>query len=388
MSRAVILAFARYCVPGYKAGGPVRSLANLAARLGHEFDFRIVCSDRDLGDTSPYPGLPVNTWLDVGPMHVRYLDPASRNLSAIRALMRATPHDLLYLNSYFDPVFAGYPLLARFLERGGKPLLIAPRGEFSPSALRFKRWKKQPYLWALQHCGLTTAARWHASGAHEAEDIHAAAGVAMSRIHLAPNVSALPAVDTPCVPRTHGSALRVLFLSRISPMKNLLFALRVLARINTPVRFTICGPVGDEAYWRTCRTAMTSMPSHVTLDVRGALPPQEVASEMARHDLFFLPTLGENYGHAIAEALAVGTPVLISDRTPWRDLARSELGNDLPLDDEDAFVRVIEDCARLDPVSHARWRERIRATALDRLGDGAIVQANRAMLLSALGGNP
>ena len=52
---------------------------------------------------------------------------------------------------------------------------------------------------------------------------------------------------------------------------------------------------------------------------------------MAANDLFFLPTRGENFGHVIAEALSVGTPVLISDQTPWRKLAAVGLGHDLPL---------------------------------------------------------
>jgi hypothetical protein len=41
-------------LPGYKAGGPLRSIANLVATLGLEFHFRIVTLDRDLGDKLPF----------------------------------------------------------------------------------------------------------------------------------------------------------------------------------------------------------------------------------------------------------------------------------------------------------------------------------------------
>jgi glycosyltransferase involved in cell wall biosynthesis len=37
-----------------------------------------------------------------------------------------------------------------------------------------------------------------------------------------------------------------------------------------------------------------------------------------QYDLFVFPTRGENFGHVIIESLSVGTPVLLSDRTPWR----------------------------------------------------------------------
>lgn len=388
MSRPVVLTFARYCLPGYKAGGPVRSLANLTSRLSDEFDFRVVCSDRDLGDDTPYPGLATDTWLDTGTMRLRYLAPESQGLHALRTLLRATPHDLLYLNSFFDPTFTALPLLARCLDDKGAPLLIAPRGEFSPGALGLKRWKKQLYLFALRHSGLISGAHWHASGEHEAQDIRHATGALPTHILVAPNLSVAPASTSVEPPKETAGPLRVLFLSRISPMKNLHFALTVLARVDARVHFTICGPVSDITYWQDCRVAMTDLPPHVSVDVRGTISPEEVSGEMARHDLFFLPTLGENYGHAIAEALCAGTPVLISDRTPWRDLARNGLGNDLPLSDEAAFVRAINDCARLSPGERAQRRERIRTATAELLGDAKIEQANRRMLLHALGARP
>ena len=37
-------------LPGYKAGGPIRSVANLIDALGDDFEFRVVTSDKDLGE--------------------------------------------------------------------------------------------------------------------------------------------------------------------------------------------------------------------------------------------------------------------------------------------------------------------------------------------------
>jgi glycosyltransferase involved in cell wall biosynthesis len=54
------------------------------------------------------------------------------------------------------------------------------------------------------------------------------------------------------------------------------------------------------------------------------------------------PTHGGNYGHVIAELLSVGTPVLLSDQTPWRDLTIDGLGRDLALENMDGFVKVIK----------------------------------------------
>src|ERR1017187_10473701 len=74
-SSARILTLTDCYVPGYKSGGPLRSIENLVAALGGEFDFRIVTLDRDLGDKLPFPGVVRNRWVRVGHADVMYLRP-------------------------------------------------------------------------------------------------------------------------------------------------------------------------------------------------------------------------------------------------------------------------------------------------------------------------
>src|SRR3546814_8414185 len=76
----------------------------------------------------------------------------------------------------------------------------------------------------------------------------------------------LPRSPFPLLPRHERAAegpLRITFLSRISPMKNLLFCLETLARVHVPVVFTIYGPREDHEYWQRCEAAITALPSHV-----------------------------------------------------------------------------------------------------------------------------
>ena len=49
-----ILIFIDWFLPAYKAGGPIRSIANLVDNLHADFDFYIVTGDRDLGDKNPF----------------------------------------------------------------------------------------------------------------------------------------------------------------------------------------------------------------------------------------------------------------------------------------------------------------------------------------------
>ena len=147
--------------------------------------------------------------------------------------------------------------------------------------------------------------------------------------------TAEPAANAP------DAQIRLVFLSRIDRMKNLDFALAVLSKCETPVRFDIYGPVTHQDYWRECQRHMTALPPHIEVRYHGAIANSDVSRTLAAYDLFFLPTLGENFCHAIFDALEVGLPVLISDQTPWRDLEEMEAGWSLPLSDPSVFAAAI-----------------------------------------------
>jgi glycosyltransferase involved in cell wall biosynthesis len=85
------------------------------------------------------------------------------------------------------------------------------------------------------------------------------------------------------------------------------------------------------------------------------VPHHRLEEMLTAHHLFCLPTQGENFGHAIFEALAAGRPVLISDQTPWRSLAKRKAGWDIPLSDSTGFVNAIETVAAMDLRELNEW---------------------------------
>ncbi|MFC3073685.1 glycosyltransferase family 4 protein [Shinella pollutisoli] len=388
MYRPVILAPLDHYLPGFKAGGALRSITNLVDRLSDEFDFRIICADRDLGDAAPYPDIAGRRWVHVGPAQVYYTAPQERTLVSLSRILREVPHHLLYLNSFFSPRFTILPLLARRLGLiPRRPTILAPRGEFSPGALALKRRKKQIHLTASKTTGLLTAVAWQASTEQESADIRSALGPCAADVRVAADLSSpLGPRPPPHGPRAPGAPLRVLFLGRISPMKNLDYALRVLASVRVPVVFSVVGPPEDAAYRADCERLAARLPAHVAVDWRGPVDPSHVARVMAAHDLFFLPTRGENFGHVVAEALGAGTPVLLSDTTPWRGLAAAGVGDDLPLADPSAFAAAIERAAAATPGEAAARRTRVFAHARERQRTSADVEANRMLFTAALGG--
>jgi glycosyltransferase involved in cell wall biosynthesis len=386
MSRPIILTFVEYYLPGFKSGGPIRSIANMVDALGDEFEFRIVTSDRDSLDVAPYYGITSDAWVGVRKAWVYYVSPERRRLFAWARLIRETPHDVLYLNSLFNPVYTLLPLLARRLAGSQrKPVIVAPRGEFSTGAMGLKRWKKRPFLAFAQIVGLYRNILWHASTEDEAQLIRRQFGGA-ARIVTARDLPPMSGQQpTACEAIDASGRLRIVFLSRISRMKNLDYALRVLAKTPVRIQFDIWGTLEDPAYWNKCQDQIRSLPENVVARYRGVADHYEVNKILAGYDLLFLPTRGENYGHVIAEAVSAGTPVLLSDQTPWRNLHNEGVGWDLPLENgEAAFLEAIEEALHKVGLERVAWRQRVLDFATERLHDPSLIEANRALFLQAV----
>ena len=73
-----------------------------------------------------------------------------------------------------------------------------------------------------------------------------------------------------------------------------------------------------------------------------------VHQTLSDYHLFFLPTLGENFGHAIFEALSVGVPVLISDQTPWTDVVNNSNYAAISLNNKEKYVAFIKHLSKMD----------------------------------------
>lgn len=382
-----ILVFVSAYLPGYKAGGPLRSISNLVEQLGDEFDFFIVTADRDRGEDAAYDTIKPGAWNQVGRAKVRYLSPDEMGISTIIGLLRNTPHDLLYMNSFFNPVFTSLPLLAHRLRLVPKvPVLLAPRGEFSPGALSIHRTKKRLFRLASRALGLHKGIWWQATSELEGRDILREIGErsAGRRLFVAANLPR-PAADLAAsTPRAAKGPLRLAFLSRIVPKKNLLYALEALRDVSVPVQFTIYGPKEDDSYWRNCDEAIASMPSHVAATYAGAVHADQVVDTLSEHDVFFFPTLGENYGHVIVEALQAGLRLLISDQTPWRDLAACGVGYEFPLSNKRAFADAIEEMANTPFAERVKWRDAAKAYAAGVAAKGNAIADNRNMFLKAM----
>ena len=380
-----ILIVLGHFLPGYKSGGPLKSIVNLIGHLGKEFSFFVLTSDRDLGDKEPYPNIVGDQWIHAHGVQLRYGSPQAMSFRALVAAVKETPCDIIYLNSFFSTTTIKL-LAARRLEMLPEcKMILAPRGEFSQGALALKSVKKRTYIYAGRIAGLFKNIIWQASTKYEVADIKAVLGDIAQKIVVAKDLSAPLPVEPPAHSvRKPEKPLRIVFLSRISPMKNLDYALKVLAGVTCQVDFTVYGPEEDLGYATNCRTLAEALPPGVRVHWRGALAPEAVPAALAAHDLFFLPTRGENFGHVIAEALGAGTPVLLSDTTPWRNLVQHGIGYDLPLAEMDRFRHALEKQAALTASEALEQRRKVFRFAHSLQENNTDIQKNRDLFLRAL----
>ncbi len=360
--RKVLVLIGRY-LPGYKDGGPIRTWINVTEALGDEYEFHIVTQDRDRDDEYPYPNIQYDTWNTVGKAKVWYVKPGQFTAKLIRTLARDV--DVIYSCGFYDNYGYTTLLLNRFGKLGGVPVVVAPMGTFSQGAIAQKSVKKKVFIGLLQVFGLLKNIRWSVTSPQEEADLK-------RHIHGTPDC--VIAEDLPRVNVVGRSAsrdiqtpLRVLFLSRICTMKNLLGAIDVLKQVTVPVAFSIYGPAEDVSYWEECQKRLATLPDNVRWSYEGVVHTDDVQSVFQQHDVFLFPTLGENYGHVIFEALSAGCIPVISDQTPWQAMADRRAGFVLPLDDLSAFARAIEGLANLETDTFATMADNAVALAQDKV---------------------
>ena len=345
--KKIILLFSDWYEPGYKAGGPIQSCKNTVNALSAANDFWIFTSDRDLGDTQPYQHIQTDKWIRLSNgAHVWYASPAFLKSANVRKIIQDVKPDIVYLNSMFSSFFSLLPLwILQNLKFPGR-IVLAPRGMLNNSAISRKRWKKKIFLSLFALTRISKKIVFHATCKQEEDDIkkYFQNNVQVELIQEIPNI-----YQKWNRRNKQPGQLNCIFISRIHSIKNLLYAIDLVKTLaGCSVLFDIYGPVEDEKYYNRCRAAASQANPHIQINFNGPVANTKIFDLLQNYHVFLLPTEGENFGHIIFEALTSGCAILISDKTPWKDVEAKNVGWALPLNDAPGFTDKLEQLCKMN----------------------------------------
>lgn len=357
MSKKKLLFVYDYFFPGYKAGGPIQSLTNLALFLQPRYDIYVITGACDLQSEVPYPEVQANQWNKIllpGSScytSIWYNDKKGPSKQKLRALIKETAPDRIYLNGVFSLRYFLLPVIATKSLGLDRHVVICPRGMLQKGALGGKSFKKKVYLALIRMTGLVKNAKWHATNLEEMEDIHLHFPK-HDKIVIAENIPKIP-IDTITFPLKKPNELKLIYLSLIAEKKNLYLLMQAVGRVKTDVSLHVYGPPKDIDYWHKCEELIKTIPGR--LAYLGDVKPVDVQQVISAAQVFVLPTKGENFGHAIYESLSVGRPVITSHFTPWNDLQQKKAGINVDIASDEDIIKAIEKFKAMDQLEYNEY---------------------------------
>jgi glycosyltransferase involved in cell wall biosynthesis len=269
--------------------------------------------------------------------------------------------DIIHIHALWEEIQHQAAKIAR---RIGKPYLITPHGMLDPWSLSQSRLKKRLYMMLRLRRNLSLASAIHFTDESE-RDLTAGLGFATPSFVQRYLLDLREFQTLPPKGKFRqrypdlGDRPIVLYLSRLHPKKGLDLLIPAFAKLNSQnAALVLAGPV--EAEYQAHLTALAQR--HGVADrtlFTGMLYGEDRVAALADAEVFVLPSYQENFGIVVIEALAAGTPVVISDQVNiHRQITQAQVGLVVPTQ-IDAIARALDrylddDVLRAEAASRAR----------------------------------
>lgn len=314
-----ILCVTPYYEPAYVYGGPARSVPALCRALtaqGAQVSVFTTTAngDRELDMPAGQPTQRDGVEVTYFPRIVKtsfFLAPAMSH--ALKR--RIDEFDIVYINGIF--IYPTY-VAQNAAIRVNKPFVIAPRGMLMPWAYAYKHRKKDLYMRLIECRRMEQAAAFICTDPLERQALarfgfHQPVFVVPNGLDME-RFAVLPA-DGAFRSRWQlpSNAQIILVVGRLHPVKRpdlALAAFSEIASVRPTAHLVFVGP-DETGLQESLRASAKAAGCADQVHFTGLLSPHEVLEAYADADMFFMPSESENFGMAIAEAMAAGIPVLV-----------------------------------------------------------------------------
>ncbi len=338
-----VLHVTAYFAPAFCYGGPPRSVLGLCqALIAAGADVEVFTTTAN--GAAPLPAAPEGVCYEG--VRARYFPLAWPSIgwraSGLAAALEhaALTADLVHVHGLWNlTAWAG----VRAAQAAGIPYVISPRGMLQPEAMARHHAVKMAAYRTVESKHLEAAALLHATSDAEARAI---AGIGPP-VALIPNGVAARAASERSVADMRArlavspEADLVLFLGRLHPIKRLDLLANAFVRVRRSGRracLIVAGP--DET---GLRRQIAPLLSGVEADVRwvGAVDGEDKWALLAASRVLIQCSDSESFGLSVAEALAAGVPVIVTDRGAWNRVAAIGCGR-VAAHDADGIAAALE----------------------------------------------
>lgn len=370
--------------PAVRYGGPIRSVHGLAAalaRLGHDVHVYTTAMD---GPTDL--DVPLNTPVSVEGVQVWYFPvPRFRRLGVAPGLARqlrrdVAGFDVVHLHSVFLwPTWKA----ARAARRARVPYVVAPRGMLVRSLIRRRsRWIKRLWIDLIERRTLAQAARLHVTSRGEADELRAQ-NLTRAPIVMIPNGVTFPDGPQFLTPGPFAALPQryALFLSRINWKKGL--DRLIQAWKSVPGLPLVIAGNDEEGYQKHLEALARELGIADSVLFVGPASDAHKWALYAQAQLFVLPSYSENFGIVVAEAMAMGCPVIVTPDVGASELVAQAGAGEITAGDPEQLAATIRRVLA-DPVTRDRQGQAGRAFARGQLSWEVIARRTCEMYCDAL----